>query len=52
MKKISDRILSLSANIALRSAVVAAGLASMGGLHQPKEPENLMQIADRRKKKT
>lgn len=48
MKKGTKRILSISADVALKTALAASGLASVGGLHQPKEPENLKKVAEKR----
>lgn len=44
-----DRILSASADLALEALLAAAGLASIGGSYQPKEPKNLREVADKRK---
>lgn len=40
MKDWFNKILPSTANIILGAVVLAAGLASLGGLYQPKEPKN------------
>lgn len=44
MKKITKKILSKTADISLKAAKTASGLASMAGTYQPKEPEMLKKI--------
>lgn len=43
-------ISSLFAGAALDMAVSSAGLASIGGMHQMKEPEGLQKLAEESKK--
>lgn len=50
MKKGTKRILSISADIALKTALAASGLASVGGLHQPKEPANFKEVVEKHRK--
>ena len=41
MKKLTDKILSMSADAALEAILAASGLASIGGAYQPKEPAGI-----------
>lgn len=43
-------ISSLFAKVALDTAISSAGLASIGGMHQMKEPEGLQKLAEENKK--
>ena len=43
-------ISSLFASAALDAAIHSAGLASTGGMHQPKEPAGLQKLAEESKK--
>lgn len=52
MKKRLDKVLAITADIALKTASVASGLASAGGLHQAKEPGNLKIVVERHNKKS
>lgn len=51
VKKIPRKILSFTADIALEVLLASAGLASIGGSYQPKDPPNLKLVAEKRKKK-
>lgn len=46
MKKLVNRVLTMSAESALEAALASLGLASHGGSYQPKEPEMLHAIAE------
>lgn len=48
MKKLVNRVLTMSAESALEAALASLGLASYGGSYQPKEPEMLHAIAEER----
>ena len=50
MSTITDRILSMTADVVLEALIAAAGLASAGGMFQQKEPTNLCDVANRHKK--
>lgn len=41
MKKIMEKLFTMSAGIAMMAVVFAADIPSWGGLHQAKEPANL-----------
>lgn len=47
-KSITDKILSMTAETALEALLAAAGLASIGGTYQPKEPAGLQQMLKER----
>lgn len=49
--KIFDKILSVSADVALKTVSAAAGLASVGGSYQPKEPAGLKKAVEKRNAK-
>lgn len=51
MKKLTDRILTSTADAALEALLIAAGLPSLGGAFQPEEPQNLKKVAENHKKK-
>lgn len=51
MKKITDKLLSLTADIALEAMLAASGLASVAGTYQPKEPKELKKVAESHGKK-
>ena len=44
MKKITNKILSMTADLALETVLAAAGLASAAGTYQPEEPKNLKEF--------
>lgn len=44
MKKLTSKMLSKTADFALKAAKTASGLASMAGTYQPKEPQMLKKI--------
>ena len=46
-KKISNKILSATADLALEAMIAASGLASAAGTYQPAEPEKLKKIAEK-----
>lgn len=50
MKKGMHKFLTITADVALKTAAAASGLASAGGLHQMKEPENLKVVVKRHSK--
>lgn len=52
MKKLTDRLLTATADVALEALIAAAGFASMGGIYQPKETKNLKKVAANRKAKS
>lgn len=52
MKKLTNKLLSASADLALEALIAAAGLASAGGTYQPKAPKNLQKVAANRKAKS
>ena len=52
MKKLSDKLLAATADAALEALIAAAGLASVGGTYQPKEPKNLQKVVAMRKEKS
>lgn len=52
MKKLTNKLLAASADLALEALIAAAGLASAGGVYQPKEPKNLQKVAASRKIKS
>lgn len=43
-KKITDKLLSMTADVALETAIAAAGLPSAGGTYQHKEPVGLQEM--------
>lgn len=49
MKKLTDKILSMSADAALEAIIAAAGLASIGGAYQPKEPAGIENLKEKSK---
>lgn len=51
MKKLTDKILSMTADAAIEALIAAAGLASTGGTYQPKEPAGLKKLVEERKNK-
>ncbi len=44
MKNLKNRILTATANMALKAVKMSAGLPSFGGAYQPKEPTNLEKV--------
>lgn len=44
MKKLMEKLLAMSAGVALMAVITAAGIPSMGGVHQPTEPANLNDV--------
>ncbi|MDO5586929.1 MAG: hypothetical protein Q4G53_07575 [Clostridia bacterium] len=50
MKKFSDKVLSASADVILVTILASAGLPSIGGSYQPKEPAGLQKLAEESKK--
>lgn len=50
MKKVTNKVLSMTADVALEALLAAAGLASVGGAYQPAEPKNLKKVAENHKK--
>ena len=49
--KLSEKMLEKAAKLALHTAKLAAGIPSLGGIHQPKEPENLWKVVANSDKK-
>lgn len=49
MKKLINKLLAASADLALETLITAAGLASVGGIYQPIAPKNLQKVAAKRK---
>lgn len=49
MKKLANKILTSTADAALEAVIKAAGIPSLGGAYQAKEPKNLQQVAANRK---
>ena len=49
MKRLINKLLVASADLALETLIAAAGLASVGGIYQPKTPKNLQKVAAKRK---
>lgn len=49
MKKLINKLLAVSADLALETLVAAAGLASVGGIYQPKAPKNLQKVVTKHK---
>lgn len=50
MKKITNKVLSKTADLALEFAVASSGLASLAGTYQPKEPIGLKEWANKKSK--
>ncbi len=50
MKKITNKILSMTADWALEAVLAAAGLASAAGTYQPEEPKNLQKFLIQKQK--
>ena len=44
MKKILDKVMTMSADAALEAASASVGFASHAGTYQPKEPETLKNL--------
>ena len=49
MKKIMEKLFTMSAGIAMMAVVFAADIPSWGGLHQPAEPANLKEVVENHK---
>ena len=49
MKKLANKILTSTADAALEALLKSAGVPSLCGLYQAKEPKNLQQVAANRK---
>lgn len=48
MKKLTNKVLSATANFAMEVALTSAGLASVAGTYQPKEPIGLKELANKK----
>ncbi len=49
-KKFSDKVLSATADIILETLIASAGIPSMGGSYQPKEPAGLKALVEKNTK--
>lgn len=52
MKKMTDKVLTIAADLTLKAVAKASGKASMAGTYQPKEPKNIKNILERHAKKS